>query len=144
MSHRREQVESTLRRAIANVLARKLSDPRLEGLISVTRVEATPNLREARVYVSVIPEKNEKRALAGLRDSVGHMHSAVARQVRMRYVPRLEFRLDDSLKKADAIFDAIDQAAARTAETETHDDPPDPGGASETRPHDKAAEPNDQ
>lgn len=124
MSRRQEQVESTLRRAVSEVLLRNMSDPRVAGLVSVTRVAVTPDLREARVFVSVVPQRHEKRAIAGLRDAAGHVHAHVARAVRMRRVPRLEFRLDESIKKESAVLSAIDEAMKRTGPAD-----PDPENA---------------
>ena len=57
MTHRIEQVESTLTRAISKVLSRDISDPRIAGMVSITRIEVTSNMHDARVYVSIIPDK---------------------------------------------------------------------------------------
>jgi ribosome-binding factor A len=113
MTHRIEQVESTLRRAISMVIVRDMADPRIAGMVSVTRIEVAKDMRDARVYVSVLPDKYEKRTLAGLRASVGRIHSKVSQKVRMRSVPRFDFRLDPTMKKEAVIFDAIQDGLDR-------------------------------
>lgn len=113
MSHRKEQVESTLKRAISEVLMRSMSDPRIEGLVSVQRVRVTDDFKVADIFVSVLPEKFEKRSLAGLRAAAGHIHTKVFKAVAMRAVPRFVFQIDDALKKEEAIFDSIAQAMDR-------------------------------
>ncbi len=114
MSHRKQQVESLLKRVVSDVLTRKLSDPRVIGLVSVTRVEVSPDLHEATVSVSVLPEKRQRKTLSGLRHAAGHIHSLVCKAVQMRVVPHLAFRLDESIKKQDAVFDAIQQGTTGT------------------------------
>jgi ribosome-binding factor A len=113
MGHRKEQIESVLRRAISMVILRDMSDPRIAGMVSVTRIEVNKDMLEARVFVSILPDKYEKRTLAGLRSAVGRIHSKVAQKVHMRSVPRFDFRLDSTLKKEAVIFDAIQEGLSR-------------------------------
>lgn len=120
MTKRIEQVESTLRRAIAEVLQRQISDPRIEGLVSITRVKVSPDLREAYVHVSVLPEKHQKKTLYGLRHAAIHIQALVRKKVALRVVPHLDFRLDTSLKKQAEVMGAIQQAIDRT-ETQERD-----------------------
>lgn len=137
MTIRKQQVESVLKRAISQVLARQISDPRISGMVSVTHVDVSPDLHEAFVYVSVLPERHEKRTLYGLRHAAGYIQSLVIRSVKMRQVPNLEFRLDSSLKKQAEVLDAIRRGmekqseAPAAAEGETSPDP-----AVETQPSD--------
>lgn len=111
--HRMLQVESTLKRAVATVLAHKLSDPRITGLISVTRISVSPDLHDAYVYVSVLPAEQERTTLYGLRHATRYIHSLVCKEVELKTVPHLEFRIDSSLKREADVFDAIRRAADR-------------------------------
>lgn len=113
MTHRIEQIESTLRKALAQVLQRKISDPRIRGLVSITDVDVSPDMKQAKVSISVLPEEYAKRTVAGLRAADRHIQSEVKKLVALRMVPHLRFQLDPSLKKADEVFDAIDQAKPR-------------------------------
>jgi len=112
MAHRKEQVESTLRRMISQVLARKISDPRIAGMVSVTHVEVSADRRHATVYVSVLPQRYEKRTIQGLTHAAARIYTLVCKEVAMRTVPHLDFRLDRSLKKQAEVLEAIDRARA--------------------------------
>jgi ribosome-binding factor A len=112
MPQRPEQLATLIRHAVQNILARGLNDPRLGGLISITRVEMTEDLSEARVSVSVLPAEHSDLTMKGLHSAAGHIQSQIARAPALggRRVPRLSFRLDDSLKKAAAVYAAIEQS----------------------------------
>ena len=133
MTHRIEQAESTLQKALAQVLQRKIADPRIRGLVSITKIDISPDLKRADVFVSVMPDQYEKVTLAGLRAADRHIQSEVKKLVAMRVVPHLGFKLDDTIKKADAVLDAIGQAMART---------PAPGSAPENQ--DAGSQPSEQ
>ena len=113
MPVRRQQIESVLKRTIGGVLQHKLADPRVRGMVSVTRVEVGDDLRQAVVYVSVLPANYESRTLQGLRSAAGRIRKLVANAMTIRTVPHLDFRLDGSLKKQAAVFDAIAEGMAR-------------------------------
>ena len=110
MSFRKQQVESTIKRAISTVLATRLADPRIEGLVTVTKVDVSPDMHQAMVYVSVLPEKHEKTTLAGLRSASGHINGLIRKSITMKVMPHLDFRLDESIKKEAAVLDAIRRA----------------------------------
>jgi len=136
MSFRKQQVESTLRRIISQVLARELSDPRIVGMVSVTRISLSPDLRDALVFVSVLPEKYEKRTLSGLRHAAGHIQGLVTKAMAMKVIPRLDFRLDESLKKESGVLNAIRKAMERESvendvNAAAQDSPEADGGAQE-------------
>jgi ribosome-binding factor A len=115
MSHRQAQIESLLKRTVATVLQRGLSDPRIKGLVSVTHVDTSPDLRNATVFVSVLPEQYESSTIHGLTDATMHIQQQVKKAVALRLVPHLRFKLDRDLKKQAAVFAAIDEAMQRTA-----------------------------
>lgn len=110
LSHKLQQFASTMQRAIAEVLVRGLGDPRVRGLVSVTRVEVDPDLRQARVFVSVLPEEHERLTLEGLVDAAPHIHRQIKGRMDTRAVPHLDFRLDTQLKKENATLAAIAKA----------------------------------
>ncbi|MGB0766982.1 MAG: 30S ribosome-binding factor RbfA [Phycisphaeraceae bacterium] len=116
MTHRIEQVESTLRKALAQVLQRRLSDPRIRGLVSIIDVDVSPDMKRATIAVSVLPEEYEKRTVAGLKAANRHIQSEVKKLVALRVVPHLSFELDQSLKQAERVYQAIDEAKAREAD----------------------------
>lgn len=116
MTHRIEQVESTLRKALAQVLQRSISDPRIRGMVSIMDVDVSPDMKQAKIAVSVLPEEYAKRTLGGLKAANRHIQGEVKKLVALRIVPHLKFELDDSLKQADQVFQAIDEAKAREQE----------------------------
>lgn len=115
MSFRKLQVESLLRRTLAVVLTQKLSDPRIEGMISITKVTVSPDFHDAFVYVSVLPEKHESKTLAALRHASRYIHRLVADEVTMGSVPQLDFRIDHALKKEAAVLLALRRAKEHDA-----------------------------
>ncbi|MEM7577773.1 MAG: 30S ribosome-binding factor RbfA [Planctomycetota bacterium] len=118
MSHRIAQVESLLKRTVSTVLQRGLGDPRTQGtLISVTKVDVSPDLKHATVLVSVIPEQHQVRAIHALQDATMHIQHQTKKAVALRVVPHLLFRLDKGLKKQAETLAAINEAMQRTAET---------------------------
>lgn len=114
MSHRLAQIASLLRRAISEVLQRGLADPRITGLTSITRIDVTPDLAEAFVYVSVLPDEQAATSVAGLNHAAKHIHDQVRHKVTLKHVPKLRFRLDEMLKKQAEVLAAIREAEERS------------------------------
>ncbi len=137
MSRRIQQLESSLQRAIGRVLAEDLSDPRLQGLISVTAVQVSPDRADAVVKVSVLPAEHEEAAMAGLDSAAARIQSLLTGRLRARRMPRLHFRIDRSLKKQAEVFSAIREARdadEAEAEWETPTDGPPSTGEEGERP----------
>ena len=130
-SIRPDRIGSLLLRIIQERLVRGFADPRIRGLVSVTAVEVTPDLRSAIVRVSVMPAQYEKRTLAGLRSVCGILRREVRDQTALRKVPELEFRIDDSLKHAAALDDAIREGLGDQPESTRDHDSSEPSGSSE-------------
>ncbi len=108
---RQQKVASQIQRIVATVLLRDIADPRIDGLVSVTKVEVTPDLREAKVFLSVLGGKRTPTTvLAGIMSAGRRITGEVADKLPLRYVPKLSFHLDESLKKQAEIFRKIDEA----------------------------------
>lgn len=126
MSHRPEQVNSTLHRAVQNVITRGLNDPRISGLVSVTKLEVADDKRTAKVFVSVMPGDRTELVMHGLRAASEHIRSKVGDTVEMRRVPTLLFEVDDSIKKQAELNAALQRGmpqaddAATAEQTNTH------------------------
>ena len=110
MSHRHLQVGATLQRAVQTVLTRGLSDPRVRGLITVTRVEVAEDLRDATVFISVVPEEHEDLTMHGLRSAAVHIRHHAGEMIEMRSLPRLHFKADRAIKAQASIIAAINKA----------------------------------
>lgn len=124
MSHRVEKVASILRQAIQQVIARGLHDPRIAGLITVTSVDLTPDLRNATVFISVLPEEKQQTTYYGLRDASKHIRHEVGELVAMRSVPQLSFKLDKGLKKEAQALAAIAKVADERSQKSPEATPP--------------------
>jgi ribosome-binding factor A len=110
-SIRQLKVASQIQRIVATVLQRDVSDPRVDGLVSVTRVEISKDLREAKVYLSVLAaKKTPETVIEGIRSAGRHIQAEVAEGLNLRFAPHLAFVLDDSLKKQAEILRKIDEA----------------------------------
>ena len=97
---RMRRINEVMRETISSAIADELEDPRI-GFVTVTSVETSPDLRSARVYVSVLGDEHEREAtLAALRSSHGVLQAAVARGARMRYTPKLSFHYDEGPERA--------------------------------------------
>jgi ribosome-binding factor A len=98
---RPERVAQFMRREIAEILERRLSDPRLAGhVVSVTDVEVTPDLSFARVFVSVLESGAEReRALAALQSAAGFVRHLLSERLDLREVPEIRFVHDSSIER---------------------------------------------
>ncbi|TWT43759.1 Ribosome-binding factor A [Phycisphaerae bacterium RAS1] len=113
MSYRLQRIASVVRSVVAEAIQRRLNDPRIEPLTSITRVEITPDLTLARVYVSVMaPEARRKLTVTALSRAAGRIRTLLAEHLTMRTIPRVEFHLDDSLRRGLETLAAIDEAMA--------------------------------
>jgi len=94
--------------SISDIL-RRLKDPRI-GFVSITEVEVSPDLRHARVFVSVMGDANErKEALTGLNNASGFVRHELSNSIRLRHIPDIHFRLDDSLERGAHLISLINQ-----------------------------------
>jgi len=109
-SRRQRQVGELLHEEISRIIQREAKDPRL-GFVTVTGVEVSPDLRQARVYVSVLGDDAEaKSTLAGLTSAARYFRSLLRESLSLRYIPDLSFKLDTSLEQGlriDALLDRI-------------------------------------
>ena len=94
------RVDTAVRHVLGDALSQNLKDPRV-GFVTVTAVSTSPDLRHARVYVSILGTPAEQEAsLQGLRSAHGFLQGRVARELRLKNTPELDFVLDDTVEKA--------------------------------------------
>jgi ribosome-binding factor A len=114
-SYRPERVGNVIRTVVSDAIANRLNDPRIEPLSSVTRVDVTPDLEHAKVWVSVMgSESAQRKTIAGLRSAAGYMQKMVAEELSIRTCPRLSFHLDESIKRGEETLRLIEQVMAET------------------------------
>lgn len=106
-SQRIERVQRLLRAEISEVIQRKLKDPRI-GMVTITEVIVTPDLKNARVYISVLGE-DKSETQAGLRSAAGFIRSELMKVLHLRPMPVFEFVIDVSLERGARTLDLMDQ-----------------------------------
>jgi len=103
------RVNEAVREVVSARLAEGLRDPRI-GFVTVTSVDTSPDLRHARVYVSVLGDDEQRAAtMAGLGSAHGVLQLAVARELRMKHTPTLDFVYDDSVERGMRLSELIDR-----------------------------------
>lgn len=106
---RPERVQEALRQEISIILQRGLKDPRI-GFITITRVELTRDLRYAKIYFSTLGDEKKRRlALKGLKSAKGYIKGMLAEKIKLRYMPELDFRVDNSVEYASTISSILDR-----------------------------------
>ncbi len=105
-SNRIGRINEEIQRELANLI-RTVKDPRVHGLVSITAVETTPDLRFAKVYVSVLDKSDGKEVLKGLKSAGGYLRRELGRALQLRYTPELHFVEDDSIDKGAHILEVL-------------------------------------
>jgi len=120
MSRRTERVNDLIRDELSDLLLREVRDPRLGGLISLTRVEVTPDLYNASVFVSIMGEPEEQAiAMRVLNAAASFFHRELKQRLQIRRVPFLVFRLDTSIADGAAVLAHIDEVMRHEGVTST-------------------------
>jgi ribosome-binding factor A len=95
--HRHERLGEEIRNELGIMVAGELKDPRIEGLVTVTEVRVTPDLKHARVFVSVMGnEAEQKSTIRGLAAAVGYVRHELTERLQLRRAPEIHFTLDHS------------------------------------------------
>ncbi|WP_322817533.1 30S ribosome-binding factor RbfA [Tepidiforma sp.] len=123
MTMRTTRVGELLRAEIAELLLREVKDPRIgRGMVTITEVQVSPDLRRAVVYVSHLGTSEEREeALAGLRHSAPFLHRELVHRLSLRNVPELVFRFDPSIERGARLAELIQRVSAERRGEETVD-----------------------
>lgn len=115
MPRRMERVNELLRQRLSALLQREVKDPRLSGIISVTSVETSPDLRQAKVYISVLGSAPEREAaLQGFRAAANFLRRTLAEDISLRRVPELVFLPDASAEQGETMAGLLRQIREST------------------------------
>lgn len=109
MSHRKDKIERMIKEEISWIFLHKLKDPAL-GFITITNVKVSPDLKIAKIYFSVFDRNSRKAALSKINELKGIIRSELAHKIQMRYVPELDFYVDDTpdfVEKIEGLFRQI-------------------------------------
>lgn len=113
---RSQRVSDLLREEIAEIIMRRLKDPRL-GFVTVTGVDITEDLKIAKVFVSVLKQEDRELTLEILNSARSFVRSEVAKRVRMKVIPSIEFRIDESIEYGARIDRLLKEIKDRAEET---------------------------
>ncbi|MGD9763091.1 MAG: 30S ribosome-binding factor RbfA [Candidatus Binatia bacterium] len=104
MSRRTERVAEAIQELVARLLLREIKDPRI-GLVTITGVRISPDLRQARILFSSLGDADVRaQSLAGLQSAAGFVRSQIARQLNLRVAPQVRFEFDPSLEQAERVL----------------------------------------
>ncbi len=123
MTRRTEQLGAAIQRAVQEVIAREIADPRISGLITVTGVRISGDETLATVKISVLPQSQQDLTMHGLVHATEHIRRLVGDRIVVRRMPKLAFELDVTLKKEAEALAAIARAAEERAAA--NNPPPD-------------------
>lgn len=97
-SNRLNRIDEEMKKEISHIITYDLKDPNITGLISVTKVKVSGDLKYAKVYVSMLNTKDNKQVLAALKKSAGFVRTEVAKRINLRTTPEIIFIFDDSIE----------------------------------------------
>lgn len=103
-----DKVNVELQRAISEIIRDEVDDPNLE-MVSVVKVDCSPDLRNATVYCSIFPEEHVEHGIKSLNKMKSFIRGNLGRMVRMKYTPEIYFKADDGIKHSVEIYDKIEE-----------------------------------
>jgi ribosome-binding factor A len=142
-SRRLEKAAEAIRGVVSMAILAELKDPRVRD-VTVTHVEVSPDLRHAKVHVSVMGDETQQRlSLRGLQHAAGFLQAKIAERIEIRYTPRLTFLLDQGVKRSIAIAKILQEVLPKESPAEESDEsqPAPPAGAADN-PTDLAPPPD--
>jgi len=118
MTRRTDQVNDLIRKELSDLLLEEVNDPRVHGLVTITRVDVSPDLRQARAYVSVLGTEDDRRStMLALESARTFLRRELGTRIKLRYTPNLRFVSDTSMEEAQEMTDLLRRTAAERGET---------------------------
>jgi ribosome-binding factor A len=109
MSHRANRVGEQMKKELSDIIGRKIKDPRI-GFVTVTDVQVTGDLQQAKVYISVLGDEEQKEnTLKGLAKAKGFIRTEIGHRIRLRKTPEILFEWDESMAYGNRINSLIHQ-----------------------------------
>ena len=109
-SNRMQKVDEEFKRELSKIIDQDLKNPNITGLISVTKVKTSSDLKNAKVYISILGSESKRNTMEGLKNASGFIRTELAKRVNLRYTPELVFELDETLEygaKIDSILEEL-------------------------------------
>ena len=121
-SNRKGRINEELQRELSSLI-RTLKDPRVQqSMVSVTKVEATGDLRYAKVYISVLDKDKSKETIKGLKSAGGFLRREIGSRLQLRYTPELVFEEDDSIAYGAKMFDLLRSLDVKNEDSDHEND----------------------
>ncbi|MGE5473834.1 MAG: 30S ribosome-binding factor RbfA [Ignavibacteriales bacterium] len=109
-ANRTNRISEEIKREVSDIIQNDLKDPRITGLISVTKAVVTNDMRYAKVYISIMANAEEqKNILQGLKNASGFIRKEIGQRINIRYTPEILFELDDSIEYGIKISNILKQ-----------------------------------
>ncbi len=126
-TRRQEKVARVVKEAVSDAITNHLSDPRIQGFVSVTKIDMAPDLRSADVYLSFFgsDEKTQQKTFIAINHAKNRIQSLVAAKLKSKFCPTLKFHSDQSLKKTLETMNIIEQAARQIKQPDPANHPED-------------------
>lgn len=126
-SRRRQQVGDLIRDEVSEILAGEMKDPRL-GMVSITRVDMSPDLRYATLFTSVYGDEDEQQdTIQALSGASGYIRRLLAPRLRIRHIPSIRFRLDHSMEHAEQITRTLNEIQPASEDEPAESSDPESG-----------------
>lgn len=110
------RVNEELRKALSQIIDYEVKNSNVTGMISVTKVKVTPDLKYAKVYVSILNSKSNEKTLEGLKASAGFIRTSLAKKVNLRITPEIVFEYDDSIEHGEKIDSILKEISKQDKE----------------------------
>ena len=116
---RTERIEEEIKKVASHAIDQELKDPRLTGLISITKVSVTKDLKYCKIFVSILGAQDLNETMTALKSGAGYVRKAIGDNIRMHSVPEVKFVFDDSLEYGEKIQKMIKDLNITPDEEET-------------------------
>ena len=122
-TRRQQKVSRSIKEAVSDAIMNHLSDPRIEGFISVTKINVSPNLKTADVYLSIFggDEKSQNKTFIAIKHATPKIQSILAGRLTSKFCPSLRFQMDENLKKTMETLKIINEVASEYKIEETEE-----------------------
>ncbi len=113
MSHRPERLAEAIKKEVSDLFQGELKDPRI-GFATITGVEVSSDLKHAKIYVSVLGGNDEQEStMAALKKAQGFIRTELGRRIRLRHVPEITFKLDNSIEHGARVLKLLNEVKSR-------------------------------
>ena len=121
VSRRQEKFTRLIKEVVSDIILNRLSDPRIEGFISVTQVDISPDLRNAKVYLSIMAanDKVRKKTFTAIEHATKHIQSQLGRRMTSKFCPRIHFQEDRKFKDTLETLRIIEEAEKELKERDS-------------------------